>query len=178
MCRCREWIWDNDQLNEILYRVLELVDRYGGEINTSFPIVYNEEAGQPEYQFDVDESAIAAAYLVEPEENEDNTALDQTTMTDTEGEDPEADGQEADETAEQDTEVQLEDVEAAPTQTQQKIRQAIDDKKNQLMTEWEEENDLTRFETLRQIFEYYKNRYSVAGKYAEAGRCPHYGYPL
>lgn len=159
---------DNDQLNEILYRVLELVDRYGGEINTSFPIVYNEEAGQPEYQFDVDESAIAAAYLVEPEENEDNTALDQTTMTDTEGEDPEAEGQEADETAEQDTEVQLEDVEAAPTQTQQKIRQAIDDKKNQLMTEWEEENELTRFETLRQIFEYYKNRYSVAGKYAEA----------
>ncbi len=161
---------DDDTLNDIICRVTKLTREFGGEINTTFPIVYNEEEKQPEYQFEIDETAVAKAYLEEQskEQNYPESTQGGMNFEDVEGTpEPDIDDEEADEeTDEEPHKITEEEVDAA--QENSEVQKLIADKKDSMMTAWEEENELKEFSTLRQIFEYYKNKYSVSGKYSES----------
>ena len=141
----------NDELNEAIYKLIGLVQTYGGEINTSFPIVYSEEKKVPEYDFKVDAGMIEI-------ENDSGANVSSS----------ELDGGEESEPSEEEKQAKNKEDEKRQQKKSENIQQAITDKQNELMTAWENKNKLTKFGTLKQIFEYYKNKYSIAAKYSDS----------
>lgn len=123
----------DEQLNETIYKAVRLVRGYDGEINTDFPIVYNEEEQIPAYDFGLDES------MMQEEENNRKDGDTDSTESDSEEE----------------------------TDVDKDMEQSIIEKQNQMMTEWEAENNLSGYGTLREIVQHFREKYKVDEKYTE-----------
>lgn len=126
----------DEQLNEIICKAVKLIRAYDGEINTDFPIVYNEDEKIPEYDFGIGESL-----MKRDTEDKKNNKNDKSSDD--------------------------EDAEEEKSDIDTDIEKNIAEEQNRMMTEWETENKLSEYGTLREIVEHFRDKYNVDKKYSE-----------
>ena len=127
------------ELNETIYKAVKLVRAYDGEINTDFPIIYNEKEKVPAYDFGLDESIMKNDEKNRKKDNKNKSSA----------------AEEKEASSDDESEVDLD------------VEKSIVEKQNQMMTEWEAENKLNGYGTLREIVQHFREKYKVDEKYTE-----------
>ena len=128
----------DDELNENLYNTAAIVAEYGDEIESTFPLILNKKTGELEYDFSIEENGGTREVEGVKLNKNAKTSKNKDEQTDSGV-----------------TESDREEKEQKKQQEQEKLE------------EWKKTNKLTDFSSEKQIFEYYKKKYSVSSDYDE-----------
>ena len=134
----------DDEFNKILYNAAELVATYGSEIDSIFPIVMNDK-GNLEYDFTIEKNG--GTREVDGVTPKKITKVERKKDSDTDDDD----------VSESDDELSNEDKKEA-------LKRHEEDKKKaeqEHLEDWKKTNKLTKLDSISDIFNYYKEKYSV-----------------
>lgn len=128
----------DDELNRVLYDTAYIVASYGGEIESTFPIVMNEKTGEMEYDFSI-------------ESNGGTRKVEGVKLLPTAKRKTEDDSSDGDETkSSEDNSTDNDDEEK---------------KEQEALEKWQKNNKLTELSTHKQIIEFYRKKYGVSSEF-------------